>query len=79
MRYRSVRHTDPSSPQIYADVKIGIHDDPNFKLSKPLGFSAFAKEILPVPERWIAATGRLVFHRDHPAVSERLTQRASTW
>ncbi|KDQ17793.1 hypothetical protein BOTBODRAFT_64194 [Botryobasidium botryosum FD-172 SS1] len=34
-------------------------------LSKPLGFSWFPKEVLPVPRSWVAAAGNLVFFRQH--------------
>ncbi|KAF8572983.1 putative epoxide hydrolase, partial [Ramaria rubella] len=42
-----------------------IHMDPNLHLNVPLGFSNFAKEIIPMPERWVASTGNLVLYRHH--------------
>ncbi|PYH89173.1 alpha/beta-hydrolase [Aspergillus ellipticus CBS 707.79] len=34
-------------------------------IHKPLGFSFFPEEIIPVPPSWVATTGNLVFSREH--------------
>jgi len=34
-------------------------------LEKPLGYSLFPKEIIPVPGSWAAKTGKMVFFRQH--------------
>jgi hypothetical protein len=34
-------------------------------VSKPLGYSWFPKEIYPIPKAWVAATGNLVWHKQH--------------
>jgi microsomal epoxide hydrolase len=38
-------------------------------IAVPLGFSAFPKELTPVPEVWAKRTGNLVFYRSHKVVS----------
>jgi hypothetical protein len=49
----------------------GGADNPNHYIPKPLGFSAFPKEIVPAPKAWAATTGNLVFYRRHEAVSNK--------
>ncbi|KAL4818094.1 Alpha/Beta hydrolase protein [Aspergillus spinulosporus] len=34
-------------------------------IHKPLGFSYFPKELIPVPESWVAKTGNLVYFKQH--------------
>jgi len=48
---------------------VGTHEDPRYYLDKPLGYSLFPKEIVPVPREWAALTGRLVWFRRHEKVS----------
>ncbi|KAL2831246.1 Alpha/Beta hydrolase protein [Aspergillus pseudoustus] len=45
------------------DVVASLTTD--FYIHKPLGFSYFPKELLPVPRSWIAKTGNLVYFREH--------------
>ncbi|KAL2815501.1 Alpha/Beta hydrolase protein [Aspergillus granulosus] len=37
----------------------------DFYIHKPLGFSYFPKELMPVPRSWIAKTGNLVYFKEH--------------
>lgn len=37
-------------------------------IEKPLGFSSFPKELLPVPRSWIETTGNLVHFKNHDKV-----------
>lgn len=45
------------------------HDNPDWYINKPFGYSWFPKEITPVPRAWAATTGDLVFYRQHSKVS----------
>jgi len=38
---------------------------PEYYITKPLGYSLFAKEIAGSPKDWVALSGNLVFHREH--------------
>jgi microsomal epoxide hydrolase len=51
--------------QLFVPGVIGAHENPAWHIYKPMGFSWFPKEIAPVPRAWIAATGNLVFFRQH--------------
>ncbi|KAF2793326.1 epoxide hydrolase [Melanomma pulvis-pyrius CBS 109.77] len=42
-----------------------VAEDPEFYVTKPLGHSYFAKEIVPAPRSWVENTGNLVFYRQH--------------
>lgn len=42
-----------------------VAGNPEYYISKPMGFSWFPKEIGAVPQSWIATTGNLVFFRVH--------------
>ncbi|KAK5094106.1 hypothetical protein LTS08_008735 [Lithohypha guttulata] len=42
------------------------HDHPDWHLKKPLGYSYFPEELIPIPVAWVATTGELV----HSAVHE---------
>ncbi|KAF9776543.1 hypothetical protein IL306_005252 [Fusarium sp. DS 682] len=43
----------------------GVHNNPSWKISKPLGYSWFPYELAPMPVSWVKTTGNLVFWRDH--------------
>ena len=47
---------------------VGAHENPNWYVHKPLGFSWFPKELAPIPRAWVQTTGNLVFHREHNKV-----------
>ncbi|KZP29800.1 alpha/beta-hydrolase [Athelia psychrophila] len=41
------------------------HTDPEWHITKPLGYSLFPKEVFPLPKSWVATTGNLVFYKTH--------------
>ncbi|KZP29746.1 epoxide hydrolase [Athelia psychrophila] len=45
--------------------KTAQHSDPEWRITKPLGYSCFPKELFPMPESWVATTGNLVFYKAH--------------
>jgi microsomal epoxide hydrolase len=47
---------------------IDLSSNPKWHITKPFGFSAFPKEIVPSPRSWIETTGNLVFYREHDKV-----------
>ena len=51
--------------QLFTPGVVGAHENPEWNLSIPLGFSWFPKEICPVPKAWVERTGNLVWHREH--------------
>lgn len=51
--------------QLFTPGNIGAHENPEWHIHKPLGFSWFPKEIAPVPKAWVETTGNLVWHRQH--------------
>ncbi|KAI9826413.1 MAG: hypothetical protein M1819_007376 [Sarea resinae] len=51
---------------------MGAHSDPKWHISKPFGFSWFPNEIPPMPQKWVATTGDLVFWRQHAEVRKSL-------
>ena len=42
-----------------------IHENSNYYITKPFGYSWFPQELAPVPVSWAATTGNLVWHRSH--------------
>lgn len=42
-----------------------FHDDPNWAIEKPLGYSWHPQELAPVPKDWVATTGNLVWYQGH--------------
>jgi len=60
--------------QLFTPGSIGAHENPAWHINKPFGFSYFPKEIAPVPQRWAATTGDLVYYREHDKVSVGLLQ-----
>ena len=51
--------------QLFTPGVIGAHENPDWYLRKPLGFSWFPKELAPIPRAWVETTGRLVWFRRH--------------
>ncbi|KAF2429983.1 alpha/beta-hydrolase [Tothia fuscella] len=51
--------------QLFTPGVIGVHENPDWYIEKPLGFSWFPKELAPIPKKWVAKTGNLVFYREH--------------
>lgn len=45
--------------------KIAFHAEPENYVSKFFGFSWFLRELAPVLKAWVAATGDLVWYRQH--------------
>ncbi|MCJ1456584.1 hypothetical protein MMC28_006946 [Mycoblastus sanguinarius] len=54
---------------LFTPGNIGAHENPQWYVKKPLGFSWFPKEIAPIPQAWVATTGNLEFYREHQRVS----------
>lgn len=48
-----------------AEDQYTIHDDPEYYIEKPLGYSYFPCELAPMPRKWVETTGRLVWYRLH--------------
>jgi microsomal epoxide hydrolase len=48
---------------------MGVHENPDLYVHQPLGYSFFPKELAPIPPKWVATTGNLVFVRQHSSVS----------
>jgi microsomal epoxide hydrolase len=42
-----------------------FHEDKNWYIKKPMGYSWHPQELAPVPVELVAKTGNLVFHREH--------------
>ncbi|KAI8263991.1 putative epoxide hydrolase [Colletotrichum sp. SAR11_239] len=42
-----------------------FHPDPEYYCEKPMGYSWFPYEIVPVPKAWAVTTGNLVWYRPH--------------
>ncbi|KAF2261363.1 alpha/beta-hydrolase [Lojkania enalia] len=55
----------PSSIYTYREEEAPFHGLQQAYLEKPLGYSFFPYELLPVPRAWAARTGRLVWAREH--------------
>jgi microsomal epoxide hydrolase len=51
--------------QLFTPGNVGAHENPDWKITKPLGFSWFPYELSPIPKAWVQTTGNLVFHREH--------------
>lgn len=51
--------------QLFTPGVIGAHENPDWYINKPFGFSWFPKELAPIPRKWVATTGNLVFYREH--------------
>ncbi|OJK02015.1 hypothetical protein ASPACDRAFT_1897171 [Aspergillus aculeatus ATCC 16872] len=45
--------------------KLQLAENPRWYIKKPLGFSYFPKELMPIPRAWIETTGNLVFWNTH--------------
>jgi microsomal epoxide hydrolase len=44
---------------------VGAHENPEWYITKPFGFSWFPKELAPIPKAWAETTGDLIFWRQH--------------
>ena len=42
-----------------------LHGQKELFVEKPLGYSYFPKEMVPVPREWVGTSGRLVWFRRH--------------
>ncbi|SMY19264.1 unnamed protein product [Zymoseptoria tritici ST99CH_1A5] len=42
-----------------------FHNDPQYYIQGPLGYSWHPQELAPVPRKWVAETGILVWYREH--------------
>lgn len=51
--------------QFFGAVPQFFHNDPEFYIKKPLGYSWHPEELAPVPKAWVAETGNLVWYRGH--------------
>jgi microsomal epoxide hydrolase len=60
--------TQADAPQHHGtstDVEKMKPESKKFHCDKPMGFSWFPKELIPLPKSWIATSGNLVFFRQH--------------
>lgn len=44
------------------------HDHPDFYITKPLAFSWFPYELMPIPIAWVRRTGNLVYYKRHDRI-----------
>ncbi|KAF4335453.1 microsomal epoxide hydrolase [Fusarium beomiforme] len=51
--------------QRFTPGRIGAHENPDWMIKKPLGYSWFPYELAPIPVSWVRTTGNLVFSRKH--------------
>ena len=51
--------------QLFTPGNMGAHENPEWKITKPLGYSWFPYELAPIPRAWVQTTGNLVFFREH--------------
>lgn len=42
-----------------------VHQEPEFYVKKPMGYSWYPKELAPIPRAWVETTGNLVWYRAH--------------
>jgi hypothetical protein len=42
-----------------------FHNDPEYYIKKPLGYSWHPQELAPVPKAWVEGTGNLVWYKAH--------------
>jgi microsomal epoxide hydrolase len=72
-----VTNTPATAIWAYRDIFVGervewwnqVLSGERLHIRCPMGFSAFPKELTPVPEAWAKRTGKLVFYKRHVAVS----------
>lgn len=48
-------------------------------IDKPFGYSYFPNELIPAPKSWAAATGNLVFFREHQTVRRKTVLNILDW
>lgn len=51
--------------QFFGPKPTFFHNDPNFYIKKPFGYSWYPEELAPMPVSWVEATGNLVWHKSH--------------
>ncbi|KAK4503682.1 hypothetical protein PRZ48_004597 [Zasmidium cellare] len=51
--------------QFFGDKPQFFHNDPDFYIKKPMGYSWHPEELAPVPKAWVQETGNLVWYRGH--------------
>ncbi|KII87369.1 hypothetical protein PLICRDRAFT_252879 [Plicaturopsis crispa FD-325 SS-3] len=61
----SIAHCIWQYREMLTPGKPGAHDHPEWYVNKPLGFSAYPRELVCTPRSWVATTGNLVFYREH--------------
>ena len=44
-----------------------FHDEEEYHIKKPFGYSWYPRELVPTPMTWVATTGNLVWSRAHDA------------
>lgn len=49
--------------QLFTPGNIGAHENPEWRIEKPFGFSWFPYEFAPVPKAWVETTGALKWWR----------------
>jgi microsomal epoxide hydrolase len=51
--------------QFFGPKPTFFHNDPNYYMKKPFGYSWHPMELAPIPVDWVAGSGNLVWHRRH--------------
>ncbi|EGR53043.1 uncharacterized protein TRIREDRAFT_103175 [Trichoderma reesei QM6a] len=51
--------------QLFTPGIIGAHENPQWHINKPFGYSFFPKELAPIPRAWVETTGNLNIYRQH--------------
>ncbi|KDQ16877.1 hypothetical protein BOTBODRAFT_43065 [Botryobasidium botryosum FD-172 SS1] len=61
-----VTETFPRSIYVYGQLMTSTpHESISSRSDKPLGYSWFPREMVPIPKSWAAASGNLVFFKQH--------------
>lgn len=51
--------------QFFGATPTLFHNEPKYKIDKPMGYSYFPMELAPIPKSWVEKTGNLVWYREH--------------
>lgn len=59
-------HGQPAQPGTNDNEQLkNPHDDERYYCKKPMGYSWFPLELMPIPVGWVKTTGNLVWHKSH--------------
>lgn len=51
--------------QLFGPAPTSFHNDAEYYLDKPMGYSWHHQELAPIPRAWVETTGNLVWYRGH--------------